>query len=204
MSYTLPALPFAFDALEPYMDAETLKIHHGKHHQNYVNKLNEALEKAPELKDQPLETLLANPEQLPSAVRTAVVNNGGGHWNHSFFWTVLGPKSSKEPTGEIAKAITESFGDFKTFQEKFNTITTTHFGSGWGWLCVDAQGKLALTSTHDQEVPMRLKLKPVLTMDVWEHAYYLKYRNERAKFVEAVWNVVNWTEVNSKYLAALK
>jgi Fe-Mn family superoxide dismutase len=204
MAYTLPQLPYAYEALEPYLDAENLRIHHSKHHQNYVNKLNEAFEKAPELKDQKLESLLASPEQIPSSVRTAIINNGGGHFNHSLFWTVLTPNSTKEPVGEIQKAINEEFGNFGSLKEKLSDAAVKHFGSGWGWLCLDAQKKLVVTSLHDQDVPMRQKLEPLFTVDVWEHAYYLKYRNERPKFVEAVWNVVHWQEVNRRYTALLK
>jgi superoxide dismutase, Fe-Mn family len=198
-TYTLPELPYAYNALEPFMDEETLRIHHTKHHQTYVTRLNEAIANAPELKDTTLEALLSKPENIPNSVRTAVINNGGGHFNHSVFWTVLGPNSAKEPSGEIRKAIVDEFGHFSNFKEKLTDAAVKHFGSGWGWLCLDAKKKLVITSTHDQETPLSHQMQPLLVIDVWEHAYYLKYRNMRASFVEAIWNIVNWDEVNRRY-----
>ena len=200
MAHTLPSLPYAFDALEPHIDARTMEIHHGKHHQAYVTNLNAALEKAPDVADRPIEEILAKLNAVPEEVRTAVRNNGGGHWNHSFFWTIMGPKAGGEPSGKLASAIDESFGSFAKFQDEFAKAAAGRFGSGWAWL-VRQGGKLAVTSTPNQDNPLMDGTKPVdvlLGLDVWEHAYYLNYQNRRPDYVKAWWNVVNWEEVGRR------
>jgi Fe-Mn family superoxide dismutase len=197
MAFTLPALPYPTDALEPYIDKATMEIHHGKHHNAYVTNLNKALESAPELASKSLEELLANNLAIvPDAIKTAVRNNGGGHANHSFFWPILGANAGGAPTGEIASVIDSTFGSFDTFKEKFNAAATTRFGSGWAWLVKDASGKFEITSTANQDSPILEGKKPILGLDVWEHAYYLKYQNRRPDYISAWWNVVNWSEVN--------
>ena len=204
MAHTLPPLPYAPDALEPHVDARTMEIHHGKHHQAYVNNLNAALEKAPELQDRPLEQLLADLNAVPEAVRTAVRNNGGGHWNHSLFWRVMGPKAGGEPTGKLGEAIASSFGGFDTFKEQFAAAAGGRFGSGWAWL-TSTGGKLAITSTPNQDNPLMEGTRAesiLLGLDVWEHAYYLKYQNRRPDYVAAWWNVVNWGEVSRRFEGA--
>jgi len=199
MAYTLPPLPYAPDALEPHIDAQTMEIHHGKHHNAYVTNLNAALEKAPELADKPLEELLKNLNAVPESIRTAVRNNGGGHWNHSQFWKTMGPNAGGAPTGKLAEAITASFGDFEKFKEQFNAAGAGRFGSGWVWL-VKEGNKLAITSTPNQDNPlMEGKPAPLLGNDVWEHAYYLKYQNRRPDYLKAWWNVVNWSEVAKRF-----
>ncbi len=195
MKYELPKLPYAYDALEPYIDAKTMELHYTKHHQTYVTKLNEALEKHPEIADEPLEKLLANIDAVPEEIRTAVRNHGGGHMNHSFFWTIMGPNAGGEPKGGTAKAIQNAFKDFATFKEAFNKAATGVFGSGWAWLVLDEKGKLTITTTANQDSPLMKMQKPVLGLDVWEHAYYLKYQNKRPDYIEAWWNVVNWDNV---------
>ena len=197
MAFTLPALPYAFDALEPHIDAQTMQIHHGKHHQAYVNNLNAAIEKAPELAGKSLDDLMKNINTVPEAVRTAVRNNGGGHWNHSFFWELMGPKAGGEPTGKLADAIKGAFGDFAKFKEQFAAAATGRFGSGWAWLVSDG-GKLSITSTPNQDNPLMEGRKAILGLDVWEHAYYLKYQNRRPDYVTAWWNVVDWNKVAAK------
>jgi Fe-Mn family superoxide dismutase len=197
MAFTLPALPYAFDALEPHIDAQTMQIHHGKHHQAYVNNLNAAIEKAPELAGKSLDDLMKNINTVPEAVRTAVRNNGGGHWNHSFFWELMGPKAGGEPTGKLADAIRGAFGDFAKFKEQFAAAATGRFGSGWAWLVSDG-GKLSITSTPNQDNPLMEGRKAILGLDVWEHAYYLKYQNRRPDYVTAWWNVVDWNKVAAK------
>jgi len=200
MAHTLPSLPYAFDALEPHIDARTMEIHHGKHHQAYVTNLNAALEKAPDVADRPIEEILAKLNAVPEEVRTAVRNNGGGHWNHSFFWTIMGPKAGGEPSGKLASAIDESFGSFAKFQDEFAKAAAGRFGSGWAWL-VRQGGKLAVTSTPNQDNPLMDGTKPgdvLLGLDVWEHAYYLNYQNRRPDYVKAWWNVVNWEEVGRR------
>ncbi len=195
MAHTLPPLPYPANALEPHIDAQTMEIHHGKHHNAYVTNLNAALEKAPELANKPLEELLKNLNAVPESIRTAVRNNGGGHWNHSLFWPSMGPKAGGAPTGKLAEAITASFGDVEKFKEQFNAAGAGRFGSGWVWL-VQEGGKLAITSTPNQDNPlMDGKPAPLLGNDVWEHAYYLKYQNRRPDYLKAWWNVVNWAEV---------
>ena len=199
MAHTLPPLPYPTNALEPHIDAQTMEIHHGKHHNAYVTNLNAALEKAPELADKSLEDLLRNLNSVPEAVRTAVRNNGGGHWNHSQFWKTMGPNGGGGPTGKLADAITSAFGDFEKFKEAFNAAGVGRFGSGWVWLVNDG-GKLAITSTPNQDNPlMDGKAPPILGNDVWEHAYYLKYQNRRPDYLKAWWNTVNWEEVAKRF-----
>jgi len=199
MKYELPKLPYAYDALEPYIDAKTMEIHYTKHHQTYVNKLNEALDKHLEIADKPLAELLANLDAVPEDIRTAVRNHGGGHWNHSFFWTVMGAQGAgvgKEPAGELATAIAGAFGDFAKFKEEFTKVAVGVFGSGWAWLVVGPDGKLAVTSTPNQDSPLSKHQKPLLALDLWEHAYYLKFLNKRTDYIDAWWNVVNWDQVS--------
>ncbi|BAO06486.1 MULTISPECIES: superoxide dismutase [Enterococcus] len=198
MTYTLPDLPYAFDALEPYIDEETMHLHHDKHHNTYVTNLNAAIEKYPELGEKTIEELLSDMDAIPSDIQTAVRNNGGGHANHSFFWKIMAPNAGGEPTGAIKDAINETFGDFATFKEEFKKAAAGRFGSGWAWLVLE-DGKLAITSTANQDSPLMEGKKPVLGLDVWEHAYYLKYKNVRPDYIEAFWNVVNWDEVNKHF-----
>ena len=198
MSFELPALPYAFDALEPYIDARTMEIHHGKHHQAYVNNLNAALEKHPELQGKSIEQLVRDPASLPDDVQTAIRNNGGGHYNHSIFWTVMSPNGGGEPTGALAQAIKDAFGDFTTFRDKFSQAAATRFGSGWAWLGLKG-GKLGVISMPNQDAPLMEGLAPILGLDVWEHAYYLKYQNRRPEYISNWWNVVNWDEVARRY-----
>ena len=198
MPFTLPALPYAYDALEPHIDARTMEIHHTKHHQTYVNNLNAALEKAPQLEGKSLDDLMRNINSVPEAVRTAVRNNGGGHWNHSQFWEWMGPKRGGEPSGRLADAIKSSFGAFSKFKEQFAAAATGRFGSGWAWLVDEGNGKLSITSTPNQDNPLMDGKKPILGLDVWEHAYYLKYQNKRPDYIAAWWNVVNWDAVAKK------
>jgi superoxide dismutase, Fe-Mn family len=198
---TLPALPYAFDALEPHIDARTMEIHHGKHHQGYVNNLNAALDKHAELHQKSVDDLLGNLNAVPEDIRTAVHNNGGGHWNHSLFWTIMAPKAGGAPSGDLASAITAAFGDFTKFKEQFAAAAGSRFGSGWAWLVRDA-GKLSITSTPNQDNPLMDGRKAgdiLLGLDVWEHAYYLKYQNRRPDYVSAWWNVVNWDAVAKRF-----
>jgi Fe-Mn family superoxide dismutase len=195
MPFTLPPLPYPTNALEPHIDAQTMEIHHGKHHAAYVNNLNAALEKVPELQGKSLDDLLKNLNAVPEAVRTAVRNNGGGHWNHSMFWQVMAPNAGGAPSGKLADAINSSFGDLDKFKEQFNAAGAGRFGSGWVWLVKEGD-KLAIVSTPNQDNPiMDGKAAPLLGLDVWEHAYYLKYQNRRPDYMKAWWNVVNWPEV---------
>jgi len=201
MAHSLPQLPYGFDALEPSIDAQTMQIHHGKHHQAYVNNLNAALEKAPEVQDKPLEELLASLNTVPEAVRGAVRNNGGGHWNHSFFWQIMAPNAGGEPSGALAAAIDRVFGGFAKLKEQFNAAGVGRFGSGWAWLLRDGNG-LAITSSPNQDNPLMDGKKAgdvLLGVDVWEHAYYLKYQNRRPDYLNAWWNVVNWREVEKRF-----
>lgn len=198
--YELPALPYEFNALEPHIDALTMEIHHDRHHATYVNNLNAALE-GQNVADQSIEELISNLDKLPESIRTAVRNNGGGHANHSLFWQILSPNGGGAPTGELASAIDETFGSFDQFKAAFNDAAVKRFGSGWAWLVVK-DGKLAVTSTPNQDSPLMEGATPILGLDVWEHAYYLKYQNKRPAYIEAFWNVVNWEEVNKRYLAA--
>jgi Fe-Mn family superoxide dismutase len=192
MKYELPKLPYEYNALEPYIDAKTMEIHYTKHHQTYVNKLNEALEKAPEIADKPLEELLRTIDEVPDSVRTAIKNHGGGHMNHSFFWMIMGPNAGGKPEGKLKEAIMKKFGDFATFKEEFAKAAAGVFGSGWAWLVLDQEGALMITTTPNQDSPFIHQQTPVLGLDVWEHAYYLKYQNKRPDYIEAWWSVVNW------------
>jgi Fe-Mn family superoxide dismutase len=201
MTFELPALPYAFDALEPSIDAMTMEIHHGKHHNAYVNNLNAALEKHPNLAGKSLEELVTDLASVPEDIRTAVRNNGGGHFNHSLFWTVMSPNGGGEPSGSLASAIGAAFGNLNSFKETFAKAAVTRFGSGWAWLGLK-NGKLAVLSMPNQDVPMMEDLTPILGIDVWEHAYYLKYQNRRAEYVSNWWNVVNWEEVARRFADA--
>jgi Fe-Mn family superoxide dismutase len=198
MAFTLPPLPYDFAALEPHIDAKTMEIHHGKHHQTYVNNLNAAIEKAPELAGKSLDDLMRSVNTLPESVRTAVRNNGGGHWNHSMFWQIMGPKAGGEPGGNLGNAIRTAFGDFAKFREQFSAAGVGRFGSGWAWL-VNNGGKLAITSTPNQDNPLMEGQRAIMGLDVWEHAYYLKYQNRRPDYIAAWWNVVNWKEVEKRF-----
>ena len=201
MPHTLPPLPYDVAALEPHIDAQTMQIHHGKHHQAYVNNLNAALDKHPELHDKGLEDLLKGINSVPEDIRTAVRNNAGGHHNHSLFWTIMGPKAGGEPAGKLADAITKQLGGFAKFKETFANAGTTRFGSGWAWLLAGA-GKLEIISTANQDSPLMDGKTPILGLDVWEHAYYLKYQNRRPDYIAAWWNVVNWGAVAQRFDAA--
>jgi superoxide dismutase, Fe-Mn family len=199
MSFTLPALPYPPDALEPHIDKTTMEIHHGKHHNAYVTNLNKALESAPELDGKSVDQLLANNyATVPETIKTAVRNNGGGHANHSLFWTIIGPNAGGAPSGDIASVINTNFGSFDAFKEKFNAIATSRFGSGWAWLVKDKAGKFDVYSTANQDSPIAEGKTPILGLDVWEHAYYLKYQNRRPEYIAAWWNVVNWNEINKR------
>ena len=200
MAFTLPPLPYDFAALEPHIDAKTMEIHHGKHHQTYVNNLNAAIEKAPELAGKSLDDLMRNVNKAPESVRTAVRNNGGGHWNHSLFWQIMAPNAGGEPAGNLGNAIRSAFGDFAKFREQFNAAGVGRFGSGWAWL-INNGGKLSITSTPNQDNPLMEGQKAILGLDVWEHAYYLKYQNRRPDYIQAWWNVVNWKEVEKRFSA---
>lgn len=201
MTYTLPDLPYAYDALEPYIDEETMHLHHDKHHNTYVTNLNSAIEKYPELGEKTIEELLSDMDAIPTDIKTAVRNNGGGHANHSFFWEIMAPNAGGEPTGEIKEAINEAFGDFSSFKEEFKKAAAGRFGSGWAWLVME-NGKLAITSTANQDSPLMEGKTPILGLDVWEHAYYLKYKNVRPDYIAAFWNVINGDEVNKRFEAA--
>jgi Fe-Mn family superoxide dismutase len=199
--YTLPDLPYDYSALEPHIDARTMEIHHTKHHQTYIDKLNAALEGHDDLSNQSVDDLLRNFSKVPADIQGPVRNHGGGHSNHSLFWTILAPNAGGEPTGDLATAIDDSFGSFKELQEKFNATAVNRFGSGWAWLVVDG-GSLAIIDTLNQDSPLIDGKTPILGLDVWEHAYYLKYQNRRPEYVEAFWNVVNWDEVARRFGAA--
>lgn len=199
MAHQLPPLPYDYAALEPHIDAQTMQIHHDKHHAAYVNNLNAALEKAPDLTDKSVEELVSNLDSVPEAIRAAVRNNGGGHLNHTLFWELMTPGGASQPSGELLSAIEASFGSLEDFKTQFNDAGVKRFGSGWVWLVKDASGKLSLTSTPNQDNPISEGQTPVLGNDVWEHAYYLKYQNLRPKYLEAWWNVVNWDKVAQNY-----
>lgn len=201
MAYELPPLPYAYDALEPHFDAQTMEIHHTKHHQAYINKVNAALESHPELASKSIEHLMSGLADVPADIKGAVQNNGGGHVNHSLFWTVLGPNAGGNPSGELASAIDSTFGSFDKFKEDFSNAGATRFGSGWAWLSVDG-GKLVVESTANQDTPLSSGRTPILGLDVWEHAYYLKYQNRRPDYIAAFWSVVNWDAVAERYAAA--
>jgi Fe-Mn family superoxide dismutase len=209
MAYELPALPYPTTALEPHIDAKTMEIHHDKHHAAYVTNLNKALESAPDLSGKSAEDLIKNLSAVPEAIRGPVRNNGGGHVNHSFFWKLLTAQSEGKPVGQLATAITSTFGDFEQFKEKLNAAGAGRFGSGWAWLVVNG-GKLEIGSTANQDNPIMGKAiagiegTPVLGVDVWEHAYYLNYQNRRPDYLKAIWNVINWAQAEQNYLAAIK
>lgn len=198
MAYELPNLPYDYDALEPVIDAKTMEIHHGKHHQGYTNKLNAALE-GHDLSSLPIEDVLRKIEDVPKDIRQAVINSGGGYANHNLFWKILGPNKGGEPTGDIAKAIDDTFGSFEEFKDEFSSASASQFGSGWGWLCVDSSGKLKIISTANQDSPYMHGLTPILGVDVWEHAYYLNYQNRRPDYLSNFWKVVNWGQVEKNY-----
>jgi superoxide dismutase, Fe-Mn family len=204
MPYTLPALPYSFDALEPHIDARTMEVHHTKHHQTYVNNLNAAV-KDTEYQDLPVESLVAQIDSLPEPLKLPVRNNGGGHANHSLFWTVMSPQGGGEPEGELAQAIDADLDGFTAFKDAFTKAALTRFGSGWAWLCVDKQGRLVVENTGNQDSPLMAGLMsgnhPILGLDVWEHAYYLKYENRRPEYIAAFYNVINWPEVARRYAA---
>jgi superoxide dismutase, Fe-Mn family len=207
MAYTLPKLPYAYDALEPNIDARTMEVHYSKHHQTYVNNLNAALE-GQNQQEVPVETLISKIDSLPEAIRTPVRNNGGGHANHSLFWTVMSPQGGGKPEGDIAQKIDSDLGGFDGFKDAFTKAALTRFGSGWAWLTVDKSGKLAIESTGNQDSPLMTGIAsgntPVLGLDVWEHAYYLKYENRRPEYIAAFFNVINWPEVTRRYTEAKK
>lgn len=202
-AFTLPPLPYAYNALEPHIDERTMQFHHDKHHAAYVKALNGAIEKYPELKGKTAEELIRNLNSVPEDVRTIVRNNGGGHINHTMYWAIMGPKAGGKPTGELATAIQKNFGSFDEFKKQFNEAGTKRFGSGWAWLVRTKDGKLQITSTANQDNPLMEGLYPIMGNDVWEHAYYLLYQNRRADYLRAWWNVVNWKAVNDRYKTAL-
>jgi Fe-Mn family superoxide dismutase len=209
MAHELPALPYAFNALEPHIDARTMEIHHDKHHGAYVTNLNNAIKDKPELEAKTVEQLIGDLSAVPEAIRAAVRNNGGGHWNHTFFWQIMGPNAGGKPSGALAQAIDQTFGSFEGFQEKLNAAGATRFGSGWAWLIVKADKSLAITSTPNQDNPLMYGIAevngtPILGVDVWEHAYYLNYQNRRPDYLKAWWNTVNWAEVEKRYADATK
>jgi len=198
MSFELPDLPYDYDALEPHIDEKTMKIHHGKHHQGYTNKLNAALE-GHEFADLDIEEVLGRIDEVPAEKKQAVINSGGGFANHNLFWKVMSPNGGGNPSGDLAKAINEKFGSFDKFKEEFSSTAASQFGSGWGWLCVNDSGELVVASTANQDSPYMNGLTPILGVDVWEHAYYLNYQNRRPDYLNAFWNVVNWDQVEKNY-----
>lgn len=204
MTYKLPPLPYSYDALEPYIDAKTMEIHYTKHHQGYVNNLNKAVENYTELQNRDLGELLKDLSALPDPVRTAIRNQGGGDFNHSMFWLLMKKNGGGQPKGLLAEAIQKIFQDFSAFQEEFNTAAKGVFGSGWAWLCIDSQGKLLVTSTPNQDNPISKSYQPVIGLDVWEHAYYLKYQNRRPDYIGAWWHVVNWDQAEENYRAIIE
>lgn len=201
MAYTLPDLPYDYDALEPHIDARTMKIHHTKHHQGYTNKVNAALE-GHEFADLDIEEVLRRIDEVPSDVKQAVINSGGGYANHNLFWTILSPSGGGKPEGELAEAINESFGSFDKFKEEFSSAAGGRFGSGWAWLSVDGSGNLVVHSTANQDSPLMEGYTPIMGIDVWEHAYYLHYQNRRPDYVAAFWNVVNWDQIAENFKSA--
>jgi superoxide dismutase, Fe-Mn family len=197
MTHKLPDLPYGFDALEPHIDEETMKIHHGKHHQTYVDKLNAALEKYPDLADKDVNTLISDLDIIPDEIKQAVRSHGGGHSNHSIFWQIMGPDAGGEPNGPVLDSITEAFGNFETFKDKFSKLAAAVFGSGWCWLVSDPETKeLAIMTTPNQDSPLMVGKTPLLGIDLWEHAYYLRYNANRPEYINAFWNVVNWGKVD--------
>ncbi len=199
MTYELPELPYAPDALEPHIDARTMQIHHGKHHAGYVKKLNMALQNHPDLAEKPVEKLLGDLNSLPEEIRTAVRNNGGGHANHSLFWQTMGPNCGGKPVGKLQEAMHKKWEEFDKFKDEFSTAAATRFGSGWAWLVVDENGQLEILSTANQDTPLSQGKTPILGLDVWEHAYYLNYQNKRPDYIDAFFNVINWLKVNELY-----
>ncbi len=199
MAYTLPDLPYEFDALEPHIDTKTMQIHHDLHHSGYVNKLNAALEGHDDLLDMDISTLLKNIEQVPEEKRQAVINNGGGHANHSLFWQIMSPEPKTSPEGELAEAINSTFGSLDEFKNMFTEAAGNRFGSGWAWLALDASKELQVMSTKNQDSPLLEGLTPIMGLDVWEHAYYLKYQNRRPEYIESWWNVLDWSKVEELY-----
>jgi Fe-Mn family superoxide dismutase len=200
--FTLPPLPYDYSALEPHIDAQTMQIHHGKHHQAYITNLNNALKDHADLQGKTVEQLITNLDSVPESIRTAVRNNGGGHYNHSLFWQVMGPDAGGEPTGAVADAINAELGGYAAFKEAFTKAGLTRFGSGWAWLAVGKDGKLAVSSSPNQDSPLMEGATPILGNDVWEHAYYLNYQNRRPDYLAAWFNLINWAEVNRRYQAA--
>ncbi|SCY37977.1 superoxide dismutase [Alkaliphilus peptidifermentans] len=199
MTYKLPELNYFYDSLEPYIDKETMEIHHSKHHQGYINNLNAALEGHAKLSDMDIEDLLQYLDQVPTEIYWAVRNNGGGYYNHDIFWNVLSPNGGGEPKGDLLEEINNTFGSFQQFQDSFNKAATTRFGSGWAWLIINSEGKLEITSTPNQDNPIMDGNKVLMGIDVWEHAYYLKYQNKRPDYIQAFWNVIDWDYVNNRY-----
>src|ERR1700679_2856206 len=204
MAYTLPPLAYPYNALEPHIDARTMEIHHTKHHQAYINNVNNAIKGKADLESKSVEELIANMNAIPEDIRNVVRNNGGGHANHTFFWTIIGPNAGGQPKGNVAAAINAAFGSFDTFKEKFAQAATTRFGSGWAWLTVVKDGKLEIFSSPNQDSPLMEGKTPILGIDVWEHAYYLHYQNRRPDYIAAFWNVVNWQEVEKRFNAVKK
>lgn len=204
MKYELDPLPYAYDALEPFIDARTMEVHYAKHHQAYLNKLNEALDKYPALYERPIETLLSSLESVPEDIQTSVKNNGGGYYNHARFWTFMKKDPYHEPSGEFADAIARDFGTFSDFKNIFSQAAIGHFGSGWTWLWVDLDKKLMISSTPNQDTPLNAGIVPILGVDLWEHAYYLKYQNRRNEYIEAWWNVVDWEAIERNYARELE
>jgi len=202
-AFKLPPLPYPYEALEPHVDRATMQFHHDKHHAAYIKNLNEAVNKHPQLKGRSAEDLLRNIKNVPEDIQKAVINNGGGHVNHTMFWEIMAPNAGGEPTGKIADAIKQSFGSFEAFKKQFNEAGSKRFGSGWAWLVRNKDGKLQVMSTANQDSPLMEELYPIMGNDVWEHAYYLKYQNRRADYLDAWWNVVNWNEVNKRFEKAL-
>ena len=202
MAHELPKLPYPYEALEPHIDAKTMEIHHAKHHQAYVTNLNAALDKRPELHKKSLEDLISNINNIPEDIRGAIRNNGGGHANHGMFWSIMKKGGGGEPKGDLAKAIDQAFGNFASFKEKLTNTGITRFGSGWAWLVLNGSGNLVITSTANQDNPLMEGQKPIIGVDVWEHAYYLKYQNLRKNYLDAWWNTVNWDEVAARYSKA--
>ncbi len=203
MAYQLPDLVYSYDALEPYLDAQTMEIHHSKHHAGYTQKTNAALEGYPELHSKSIEEVLSDLDAIPEEIRTAVRNNGGGYANHNLYWRIMGPGGGGEPDGPLGRAIERAFGDFSFFQDEFSSAAATQFGSGWAWLIADAEGGLKVLKTSNQDTPLSIGYYPMLTLDVWEHAYYLKYQNRRPDFIAAWWNVINWAEVSRIYESSI-
>ena len=204
MQHKLPSLSYDYGALEPYIDAQTMEIHYSRHHQGYVNNLNKALEKYPDLQIKPIEDLLSNVNTIPKDIRVAIGNHGGGHYNHSLFWTIMSKGGGGEPVGLVGDAINKVFGTFAAMQDTFNITAKKVFGSGWAWLSVDSEGMLVISSTHNQDSPVSRGLQPILGLDVWEHAYYLKYQNKRSDYINAWWHVINWEQVEEYYRTILK